>query len=131
MIYTSIADTSSIVFAPLLVIKSLEFDQKLCENFTKTSDMFHNGCMTLTSFHAVCETGEVIHMAGKFKITFFRYQFMNLIFSYISKRGRGGLLERGARRNSGMCTTLVIHISLISNPSAIYSHISPISAPST
>ncbi len=58
MIYNSILDYHLIVFAPNLAVQSLAFGQRLRANFTNTSDIFHNGCMALTSrcFLAVCET---------------------------------------------------------------------------
>ncbi len=49
MIYSSIWGECLFIFAPNLAVQSLEFDQKLSANFTKTSLIFHNGSMALTS----------------------------------------------------------------------------------
>ncbi len=73
IIYNFISNVCLIVFVHKLAIQSLEFNQTLCAHFTKSSHIFHNGCMALTLlwFPSVCETCVVILMAGKFKMMFF------------------------------------------------------------
>ncbi len=90
MIYNSISDACMIIFVSNLAIQSLEFGQKLHANFTKTSHIFHNGCMALTSLCCIQDLYAVVQKVGQFKMTFFWYQFMNLIFIYYSRKGGVG-----------------------------------------
>ncbi len=95
-----------IVYVPHETIQSLEFDQKLCANFTKllTSSVMAEWSWPRFDFPAVWDFHAVVQMAGKFKKALFQYWFMYLIFIYYSKRG--GDYWRGA-----LVRTNMVHVS--------------------